>query len=300
MPLLVVGSVAYDSIKTPHGELEHALGGAAVYFSLAAHPFTEVRLVGAVGDDFQPQDEALLRDRGIDLGGLERVRDGETLRWSGVYSEDMNDRQTLSVDLNVFEDYEPVLPRRFCDSRYVFLANGPPVTQASVLEQTDDPVFVMADTMDLWIQTEHAELIQLLRRIDGIMVNDSEALLLTECRDVMSAGAKILELGPAIVVIKKGEHGALLFSGEDVVAMPAFPTRSVVDPTGAGDSFAGAFMGHLARCDEVSLTTCREALACGTVAASFTVQGFGVAAVAQLTAELLDERFARFRSMLAI
>ena len=300
MPLLVVGSVAYDSIKTPHGELENALGGAAVYFSLAAQPFTEVRLVGVVGDDFRVEDEALLRERNVDLSGLERVRDGETLRWSGVYSEDMNERQTLAVDLNVFEDYEPTLPPRFCDSRFVFLANGPPVTQLSVLEQADDPVFVMADTMDLWIQTAHADLMQVLKRIDGLMVNDSEALLLTESRDILKAGAQILELGPSIVVIKKGEHGAVLFSGDDVIAMPAFPARDVVDPTGAGDSFAGAFMGHIARAGEVSVKTCREALAFGTVAASFTVQGFGVAGLTALNSTSLDERFQLYRAMLNV
>ena len=310
MSLLVVGSVAYDTIKTPHGEAPDALGGAAVYFSLAARIFTPVRLVGVVGDDFRDDDVRLLEARKIDLGGLERVRGGKTFRWSGEYSPDMNRRETLSVELNVFQDFRPKVPEAFRDSRFVFLANASPVTQASVLDQMDRPDFVMADTMDLWIQTQHRELVDLLGRIDGLLLNDSEAMLLTDRHNLIDAGRAILAMGPSRVVIKKGEHGSVLFEGDRIVPLPAYPTSQVKDPTGAGDSFAGALMGFLAQKGSsgprkskgqgVEPKTFKVALAYGTVVASFTVEDFGVRRIAEATEGDTRERFEVYREFLTL
>ena len=307
MSLLVVGSIAYDSIKTPHGNAENALGGSAVYFSLAAGILAPepVRLVGVVGDDFHDRDLEFLRSRRIDTAGLEVVRGGSTFRWSGEYSADMNSRRTLSVDLNVFQDFKPKVPASFRDSKLVFLANGPPVTQMSVLDQVENPIFVMADTMDLWIQTTKPDLLRLLSRIDGLLVNDSEALLLTDTSSVIAAGAAILELGPSRVIVKKGEHGAILFERGKIIPLPAYPVRGVRDPTGAGDSFAGAVMGHLARTFEgrsggIETRAFKEALAHGTVAASFTVEDFGVARLAAVGELEAQRRFDEYRDWLTL
>ncbi len=298
MSLLVVGSVAYDSIKTPHGEVSDALGGSAVHFSLAARPFTPVRLVGVVGEDFAVRDVEFLAQRAIDMAGLERVAGGKTFRWSGEYSSDMNSRETLSVELNVFEDFQPRIPAAFTDSRFVFLANGSPVTQMSVLDQMADPQFVMADTMDLWIRTQQSELLHLLERIDGLLLNDSEALLLTEAPNTIAAGKALLEMGPERVVIKKGEHGALLFTGDRIIPLPAYPVTQVRDPTGAGDSFAGALMGHLTRKGTVDERSFKEAMAYGTVVASFTVEDFGVGRIGDISESELNERFGEFRNLI--
>ena len=298
MSLLVVGSVAFDGIKTPHGEAPNALGGSAVYFSLAASLFGGVRLVGVVGEDFRKDDIDMLSAHGVDMAGLEVVDGGKTFRWSGEYSQDMNSRETLSVDLNVFENFQPKIPQSFRDSRFVFLANGAPVTQLSVLEQVDKSAFVMADTMDLWIQIQHGELLQLLERVDGLSLNDSEALLLTDRNNVIDAGLAILGMGPTTVVIKKGEHGSLLFTRDQIVPLPAYPTRQVKDPTGAGDSFAGAMMGYLAKIGEVTPTTLKQSLGFGTVVASFTVEDFGPDQLAAVEEGELAQRYAEYRGFL--
>lgn len=309
MSLLVVGSIAYDSIKTPHGEVSDALGGSAVYFSLAARLFTPVRLVGVVGGDFKPEDVTFLEENGVDTAGLERVPHGRTFRWSGEYTPDMNDRTTLSVELNVFEDHQPRVPESFRDSRLVFLANASPITQMSVLDQIREPGFVVADTMDLWIQTQNEELQALLRRIDGLFINDSEAIMLTRAPNLLKAARKIQAMGPECVVIKKGEHGAILVHGDATLPIPGYPTADVKDPTGAGDSFAGAFMGSLAggavedrpggpaAPDTQAL---KRALAFGAVVASFTVEEFGVAAIAALNEGRALERYEKFRGFLAL
>lgn len=306
MSLLVVGSVAYDTIKTPRGEVVEALGGAAVYFSLAARLFMPVRLVGVVGDDFRGGDLDLLSDRSVDVSGLERVQGGRTFRWTGEYSQNMNSRETLSVELNVFENFKPKVPQAFRDSRFVFLANAPPVTQMSVLDQMDRPDFVMADTMDLWIQTAHKDLLGLLRRIDGLLVNDSEAMLLTDRHNVIEAGRAIQDLGPSRVVIKKGEHGAILFDGDHIVPLPAYPIVSVKDPTGAGDSFAGALMGYLA-CTvgakgrlAVEPRVFKQALGHGVVVASLTCEDFGVRRIAAASEAEVRGRFAQYREFLSL
>ena len=300
MSLLVVGSVAYDSIKTPCGEACDALGGSAVYFALAARRFTPVRLVGVVGEDFRSADADFLQQRRVDTAGLETVVGGKTFRWSGEYSADMNSRETLSVELNVFENFQPKIPASFSDSRLVFLANGSPITQMSVLEQMDSPRFVMADTMDLWIRTQRQELLRLLERVDGLLLNDSEALLLTDASNLMVAGRALLDLGPERVVIKKGEHGAILFTEGRVIPLPAYPVMQVRDPTGAGDSFAGALMGQLTRTSTVDERSFKEAMAYGTVAASYTVEDFGVGRIGDISEGELNERYQEFRNLVGL
>ena len=300
MSLLVVGSVARDSIRTPHGEVQDVLGGAAVYFSLAAGIFTEVRMVGVVGDDFAAGDIELLGSKGVDLAGLEVIEGGATFRWSGEYSADMNSRETLSVELNVFEQFRPVLPGGYEDSNFVFLANAAPGTQLNVLAQVESPVCVMADTMDLWIDSARDELLELLGRIDGISLNDTEALELTGCRNIIDAGGAILDMGPANVIVKKGEHGAVLFTAAGVVALPAYPTGKVIDPTGAGDSFAGALMGSLSREGVVDEEHLKTAIAYGSVVASFTCEGFGTGRLAAIGADEVQERFMNYCESLQI
>lgn len=275
MTVLVVGSTAFDTIATPHGVENDCLGGSATYFGLAARLFTAVQLVSVVGDDFPAQSRALLADAGIDLAGLEQKR-GKTFRWSGRYAEDMNSRETIDVQLNTFGEFKPQVPERFRRTPFVFLANGAPATQLAVLEQMLLPKFTVADTMDLWIERDRETLLALLRRIDGVIVNDSEARQLTGESNLIKAGRAVLALGPSLVIVKKGEHGCFLFSKFFHYALPAYPTEQVVDPTGAGDSFAGGFMGYLANCDSLSLWNMKRAVAYGTVTASLTVEGFGV------------------------
>ena len=301
MSLLVVGSIAFDTIKTPRGEVSDALGGSAVYFSIAASQFAPVRLVGVVGGDFDMAHVDMLRSRSIDTAGLEVVGSGKTFRWTGEYSRDMNHRETLEVDLNVFEDFQPKIPDSFRDSKFVFLANGPPVTQLSVLDQVSDtPTFTVADTMDLWITTARPDLLELISRIDGLVVNDSEAFLLTEADNMIQAGRQILELGPKLVVIKKGEHGAVLFTRGQCVPLPAYPTAAVLDPTGAGDSFAGAMMGYLAKLDRHDDAALKEAIVHGTIASSFTVEDYGTKRLAAISAEETRTRFDDYRGFLRI
>jgi len=299
MSLLVVGSIAFDSIKTPVGSVENVLGGAAVYFSLAARCMGPVRLVGVVGRDFPREHLALLQDRGIDTAGIE-VADGRTFRWSGEYFEGMNRRETLSVELNVFERFQPKIPPSFQDSEFVFLANASPVTQLSVLDQVRKPRFVMADSMDLWIRTANQGLLDLLRRIDGLVINDDESLLLTGERSIIRAGKAILAMGPSRVVVKKGEHGAILFTSEGASPLPAYPVEDLKDPTGAGDSFAGGLMGSLALRGRTDPEAFRTALAIATVTASFTVEDFGVRRLLDLRKDEVDGRLRRYASMLRI
>jgi len=297
--LIVVGSVAFDSIETPHGTVDEALGGSATYFSCAASFFTRPRLVGVVGEDFPEQHRRLFSERQIDTAGLKTERGGKTFRWKGRYHPDMNARDTLEVHLNVFGSFDPVLPGSFRDSTHVFLANGSPVVQAKVLDQVRKPKLIMADTMDLWISTQHDELMALLPRLDGLVLNDSEALLLTEDHNLVRAGQAIRKLGPKFIIIKKGEHGAMLFSDDGVFVVPAFPTEQVVDPTGAGDSFAGGLMGALCSDHGPKHGHLRRAMAYGTVVASFTVEDFGLKRLQGLSRKDIDERLEKYRNMLS-
>lgn len=298
MSLLVVGSVALDSVETPSARRDDVLGGSAVYFSYAASYFTPVQLVGAVGDDWPAEHTALLRSRQIDTAGLEVVSGSKTFRWRGKYLPNMNDRETLEVHLNVFGDFDPKLPDASRKARYVFLANGSPQLQLGVLEQTPQAVLRVADTMDLWINIQRDELLALLRRIDGVVLNDSEARLLTDEENLVLAGHRVRELGPKFVVIKKGEHGAMFFGGDELYVLPAYPTPSVVDPTGAGDTFAGGMMGYLAECGELDASSLKSALAYGTVAASFCVEDFSLERLKRIDRGDLDRRAEEYRRML--
>ena len=298
MPLLVVGSVALDSVETPTDRRDDVLGGSAVYFSYAASYFTPVRLVGVVGEDWPAEHTGLLSARGIDTSGLEVVPGAKTFRWRGKYLPNMNDRETLEVHLNVFGDFNPKLPEAFRTSRFLFLANGSPVLQRRVLEQVPNCQLCVADTMDLWINIQHDELLALLRRLDGVVLNDSEAKLLTDDENLVRAGHKVREMGPKFVVIKKGEHGAMFFSRDETYVMPAYPTPNVIDPTGAGDSFAGGMMGYLAECGNFDSPTLKKALAYGTVVASFNVEDFSLQRMRQIDRSQIDERLEEYRRML--
>ena len=290
MTLLVVGSTAFDTIETPHGKAERCLGGSSTYFGLAARLFTPVRLVSVIGEDFPDEHRQLLADRDVCLDGLER-KPGKTFAWHGRYSADMNDRETIDVQLNTFGDFEPKVPEHYRDTPFVFLANGAPATQMSVVEQMQGPRFVVADTMDLWMDIAKDGLLELLKRIDGLILNDSEVKQLTGESNLITAGKATLALGPKLVIVKKGEHGCFVFSEDFRYALPAYPTEDVVDPTGAGDSFAGGFMGYLALCGEVSRANMQRAVAYGTVTASLNVEGFGVDRLANTELATVEQRF---------
>lgn len=299
MPLLVVGSVAFDSVETPTAKRDDVLGGSAVYFSYAASYFSKVRLVGVVGEDWPAAHTKMLTDRGIDAGGLHVVKGGRTFRWRGKYQPNMNDRETLEVHLNVFEKFDPVLPEEYKRCKFVFLANGSPTVQLKVLDQVDGAALTVADTMDLWINIQHDELMRLFKRIDGLVMNDSEARLLTDDENLVRAGKAILKMGPKFVVIKKGEHGAMFFSEHETYVMPAYPTPDVVDPTGAGDSFAGGMMGYLAEKDNFDPRTLKEALAYGVLTASFTVEDFSLDRLQRIGRPDIDRRMEQYRHMLS-
>lgn len=298
MPLLVVGSIALDSVHTPQAEHEDLLGGSAVYFSYAASFFTPVQLVGAVGEDWPAEHTELLRSRQIDTSGMQVVPGEATFRWRGRYEVDMNQRETVEVQLNVLDRFDPALsePARRCP--FIFLANGAPRLQHRVLDQVHGSRLVVADTMDLWIRTTHDDLLNLLRRIDGLVLNDSEAKLLTGQENLVRAGHQVREMGPKFVVIKKGEHGAMFFSEYETYVLPAYPTEQVVDPTGAGDSFAGGMMGYLAEQDQFDAESLKKAMAYGILAASFTVEDFSLNRLREIDRSDLDLRLERYRRML--
>jgi sugar/nucleoside kinase (ribokinase family) len=299
MPLLVVGSVALDSVETPHAVREDLLGGSAVYFAYAASYFTPVRLAGVVGDDWPRKHTEFLQSRQIDTAGLQVVRGAKTFRWRGKYLENMNDRETLDVQLNVMEQFDPVLPDAYKRCRFLFLANGSTKIQLTILDQVPGATLVVADTMDLWIRTERPELLELLERVDGLVLNDSEAKLLTGEDNLVLAGRKVREMGPKFVVVKKGEHGAMFFSEHETYVLPAYPTAKVVDPTGAGDSFAGGMMGYLAEQGNFEPKTLKEAMAYGTLVASFTVEDFSLDRLKQIGREDLEQRMGEYRKMLS-
>jgi len=298
MSLLVVGSIALDSVETPHGVVDDALGGSAVFFSYAASFFTPVRLVGAVGEDFPKVHREMLEGRKVDTSGLIIEKGGSTFRWRGRYEGDMSTAETLEVHLNVLGTFDPTLSSTFADTPYVFLANGSPSMQRRVLAQTKNRKLVVADTMNFWIETERDELRALLREVDGLVLNDGEARMLTEEINLVRAGHKVLDLGPRFVIIKKGEHGAMFLSREESFVMPAFPLGDVVDPTGAGDSFAGGFMGYLSSVDSTSLDAMKTAMACGSVVASFNVEDFSLRRFQRTNRAEIDQRLQRFRGMM--
>ena len=295
-PILTVGSVAFDSIKTPFGEASRVVGGAATYFSVAASFFTDVRLVGVVGDDFTGEQMEVFTDRPIDLAGLQRVP-GETFRWKGEYSSDLNVRETIYTHLNVFDQFRPVLPESYRQTPFVFLANIHPTLQSEVLDQIDGPQFVAADTMNYWIEGTPEDLRAVLRRVDALVINDEEARQLSGEANLVKAARAIQQMGPPLLIIKRGEHGVLMTRDSGFFAVPAFPLEAVSDPTGAGDTFAGGFMGYLASAGEVTDAVITRAIIAGSALASFAVEGFGLDRLVQLTPELLRARFAEFKRL---
>ncbi len=298
MSVLVVGTVAIDSVETPTGSAHNVLGGSATYFSYAASFFTKVHLVGVVGEDFPAEHRELFSERDIDITGLV-TKPGKTFYWKGRYHENMNDRDTLEVRLNVFGEFDPVLPAAYRKIPYVFLANGHPRIQLKVLDQVDRPEMVLADTMDLWIETERDGLLALLPRLDGLVLNDAEAKQLSQDENLIRAGEKVRGLGPRFVIIKKGEHGSFLFSPDGVFVLPGYPTAEVIDPTGAGDSYAGGIMGYLASDDSPPPGRLRRAIAYGTIVASLTVEGFSLERLKCTSRAEIEARMEQYRKMLA-
>jgi sugar/nucleoside kinase (ribokinase family) len=305
MALVVVGSVAYDGVETPHGKVDRMLGGAATYIALAASYFTPVRIVAVVGDDFAPEDEALLASRHIDLSGMERVPGGKTFFWSGVYSADMNDRATTRTDLNVFADFNPRLPESYRSEPYLLLGNIQPSLQRSVRAQMPGAKLAGGDTMNLWIANTRDELLETIREWDFLLINDGEAAQLSGQRNLRRAAARILGMGPRMLVIKRGEYGAVLFEGDNHFMAPGYLLENVFDPTGAGDCFAGGFIGYLAGrgveaiAGQVDFAELRRAVIYGSVMGSFCCERFGVDRFRTLTREEIDARYREFQSSTA-
>lgn len=298
MSLLVVGSVALDSVETPFGRAEDVLGGSATFFSAAASCLCPVQLVGVIGDDYPDEALTFLADRGVDLSGLEHAP-GESFRWSGVYSFDLNSRETIETRLGVFADFQPRIPEPFRSSEWVFLGNIDPVLQLGVLDQIARPKLVACDTMNFWIEGKRPELLRLLERVDLLLVNDSEARELSGDHNLARAARWIQERGPRYVIIKKGEHGAVLFTPGAVFFAPGYPLEDVFDPTGAGDAFAGGLMGHLARCRRADEPEMRRAVIYGSVMGSFAVERFSIDRFRDLEPEHVEERVRHFREMTA-
>ena len=296
MSLLVVGSVAFDSVKTPSGSVEDVLGGSATYFSIAASYFTGVRLVAVVGDDFPEVHMQFLRERGIGLEGLER-QSGRTFRWRGEYGQQLNEAKTLETQLNVFQSFRPKLPSAYLNSPFVFLANIDPELQLDVLRQVNRPQWVACDTMNFWIEGKREALLKTLGEVDALMINEGEARVLAQEENIVSVARKIIRFGPKTLIIKRGEYGAAMFTEKTVFAVPAYPVEKVVDPTGAGDSFAGGFMGCLSQKGIVNDTTLRQAVIYGSVMASFDVEAFSLDRMRHLTQEVILRRYREFREM---
>lgn len=296
MSILVVGSVALDTVETPFGRADDALGGSATFFSAAASLFGPVQLVGVVGSDYPVEALSFLAERGVDLAGLETA-EGESFRWSGVYSFDLNSRETLETRLGVFADFEPKIPEGFRDAEWVFLGNIDPELQLNVLEQVHAPKFVACDTMNLWIDIKRERLLELLKRVDLLLVNDAEARQLSGDHNLSRAAKWILERGPRYLIIKKGEHGAVLFTPGSIFFAPGFPLEDVFDPTGAGDAFAGGFMGHLAQSGRSDDGDLRRAVIYGSVLGSFAVEKFSVERFKELTLDQVEARVRAFREM---
>lgn len=303
MPLLVTGTIGIDTLHAPTGEAAGVLGGSCAYFAAAASQLAPVRVVGAVGGDWPEAHERQLRAfPNIDLGGLERRPESQTFAWGGRYFDNMNRRETLFTRLGVLEEAPPKVPASYLDSRTVFLANTHPLVQLDMLRSFTSAPFVVCDTMDLWINIARPDLVKLLSEVDGVIMNDEEAMQLTDCRNPVTAGREILRNGPrSFVVVKKGEHGAILIHRDGVASVPAYPAdqAQVIDPTGAGDSFAGGFMAHVSRAGTHDFHSLRHAMAWGTVLASFTIEAFGLDRLSRLDAGQVADRYRAFRSMTA-
>jgi sugar/nucleoside kinase (ribokinase family) len=295
--LLVVGSVAFDALESPYGKVDRALGGAATYFAVAASFFTHVNLVGIVGDDFTEVDARIFQGRTIDIEGLERAT-GKTFFWAGRYSQNLNERVTLTTELNVFAEFKPRLPEKYRNSKYVFLANIAPDLQRDVLQQVKKrPRVAALDTMNYWIERSNAELRETLKHVDILMINDSETRELSNEHNLLRAAKHIFKMGPATLVVKRGEYGAMMVDKRGVFCMPAFPLEEPHDPTGAGDSFAGGFMGYLAGCGDKSDASLRRAMVYGSVLGSFAVEKFGLDRLRHLKRKEIHARARHFSKL---
>jgi len=303
MAILAVGSVAYDSVTTPHGSVDEVLGGSASYFGVAAGFFSPVSLVACVGDDFRGEDRFFLESRNIDLKGLEVIEGGETFRWTGDYRKDMNAAETLDTQLNVFADFNPVIPASYRGLEYVFLGNIDPLLQRKVLEQVESPRLVVCDTMNFWIEGSFESLLETLKFVDVLIINDAETRQLAREENLIRAVRKILKWGPSVLVVKRGEYGAAMFTAKggndmDVFAAPAFPQEEILDPTGAGDSFAGGFVGYLAGTNCVDEESMRQAVIFGSVVASFNIEKFSLERLRELTFTEIRLRFSEYHKMM--
>lgn len=296
MSIVVVGSVALDSVETPFGKAEDALGGSGVYFSMAASYFSRVGMVAVVGEDFPKKHITLLKDHGIDVSGLSSVP-GKTFRWKGHYLYDLNQAETLDTQLNVFASFKPVIPSAYRDYKYVFLANIDPELQLDVLKQIKKPRLVACDTMNYWIERKRTQLIKTLKHVDILVINEAEVRHLSEEKNLVKAARIICSWGPRALVIKRGEYGALFVNRNQLFAVPAYPLETISDPTGAGDSFAGGFMGYLAHCGGLSDQDMRRAIIMGSVMASYNVEAFSLNRLAKLTMPMVNKRFSQFKKL---
>src|SRR5262245_3226622 len=294
--ILVVGSVAFDSLKTPFGEADEILGGSATYFSIAASYFAPVRVVAVVGSDFPDKHLEVFRKHQVDTTGLAQVQ-GKTFRWKGEYGYDLNEAKTLDTQLNVFETFKPVIPEAYRSSEYVFLGNIDPELQLSVLEQIERPRVVACDTMNFWIKGKLEAVKRTIAHVDILIINDAETRMLANQPNLVRAARAILEMGPKTLIVKRGEYGVLMFNGKSVFGAPAFPLEDVYDPTGAGDTFAGGFMGALAHAGEVTERAFRRGIIFGSVMASFNVEQFSLNRLTNLTRDEIDERFRQFKAL---
>jgi sugar/nucleoside kinase (ribokinase family) len=297
MSLLVAGSVAFDAVETPFGKCEKMLGGSASHFSISASYFTDVSIVGVVGGDFGDDDAIVFATHSIDTTDLEKIPDGKTFRWFGRYDYDLNVAHTLDTQLNVFANFKPKLSERSKQSRLVFLGNIQPDLQREVCEQVPNAELVALDTMNLWIDNTRESLLRTIKGVNVVIINDAEARQLTEIPNLIKAARTILSWGPKALIVKRGEYGAALFTGDSYFAIPAYPLESVFDPTGAGDTFAGGFMGYLSSQDQLDEAAMRRAMIFGSVMASFNVEEFGTARVRRLTQAEINDRFSAFKRM---
>ena len=298
MPVLVVGSVALDSVETPFGKAENVIGGSGNFFSASASHLSPVQLVGVVGDDYPMEQLEPLRKRGVDMAGLERAA-GESFRWRGRYRHDLNSAETLETRLGVFSHFSPKIPEQFKTAPFVFLANIDPRLQLDVLKQVQRPKLVACDTMNFWIESRRPDIVELIKHVDLITLNDGEARQFTDCTNLVKAARWIMKRGPKMVIIKKGEHGAFLFKENSIFFAPAYPLEEVFDPTGAGDSFAGGFMGYLARTGDLSDANLRRAVVYGSAMGSFAVEKFSVQRLLEITPADIAARVADFRRLVA-
>jgi sugar/nucleoside kinase (ribokinase family) len=297
MSILVVGSVALDSVKTPFGKVEEALGGSGTYFSVSASYFTRVNLVAVVGDDFPPEHVALLKRHKVDTAGLQKVAGGKTFRWKGNYTYDLNQAQTLDTQLNVFAAFKPEIPEAYRDSEYVFLANIDPELQLEVLKQVKKPRLVACDTMNFWIERKLKELKKTLKHVDILVINEGEVRQMADETNLVKAARIVTSWGPRALVIKRGEYGALFYNKGRFFSAPAYPLEVIYDPTGAGDTFAGGFMGYLARCRNLSDCDLRRAIVFGSVMASYNVEDFSLRRLDRLSWPAIKKRFQQFKAL---